>query len=118
MDEDKFYLNFLPYTNQYLYKTHKKIEIFIYKDFIENADIIIEKNYLHDSGEDLWECISISNSWGDSKGVTIRNNIIDTIAIIPDIIHISYPGTALSPPSPSTSTITLNIPLQYRPYAS
>ena len=48
MDEDKFYLNFLPYTNKYLYKTHKKIEIFIYKDFIENADIIIEKNYAYD----------------------------------------------------------------------
>ena len=48
MDEDKFYLNFLPYTNQHLYKTHKKIEIFIYKDFIENADIIIEKNYAYD----------------------------------------------------------------------
>ena len=39
MDEDKFYLNFLPYTNKFLYKTHKKIELFIYKDFIENADI-------------------------------------------------------------------------------
>ena len=42
-------------------------------------NIVIERNYLHDMTVDD-SAIAIVNSWGTPKGVTIRNNIIDTIA--------------------------------------
>ena len=43
-----------------------------------NQSAVIEKNYIHDCTNSD-EGISLSNSWGDSEGVEIRNNIIDTI---------------------------------------
>ena len=46
--EDKFYLNCFPYRDTYLVKDHKKIEVYIYSDYIENADMIIDKHFAVD----------------------------------------------------------------------
>lgn len=47
-------------------------------DTTTDQNIVIENNYIHDATN--WaEAISLSNSWGVSQGVTIRNNIIDTV---------------------------------------
>lgn len=40
--------------------------------------ILIEKNYIHDCAN-WYQAISLSNNWGGANGVTIRNNIIDTV---------------------------------------
>lgn len=46
--EDKFYLNCFPYRDTYLVKDYKKIEVYIYNDYIENADMIIDKHFAVD----------------------------------------------------------------------
>lgn len=46
--EDKFYLNCFPYRDTYLVKDYKKIEVYIYNDYIANADIIIDKHFAVD----------------------------------------------------------------------
>ena len=44
-----------------------------------NQNIIIERNYIHDLPDVDDAAIAIVNSWGTPNGVTIRNNIIDTV---------------------------------------
>ena len=46
--EDKFHLNCFPYRDTYLVKDKKKIEVYIYNDHIQNADMIISKHYAID----------------------------------------------------------------------
>jgi len=44
-----------------------------------NQNIVVERNYIHDLGGVDDAAIAIVNSWGTPNGVTIRNNIIDTV---------------------------------------
>lgn len=60
-----------------------------YSGLDQNA--LIEKNYIHDLTGDIDAAIALSNQWGVSKGVTIRNNIIDTVV---GAGIISYEGEA------------------------
>jgi len=46
--EDKFYLNCFPYSDTYLVKDYKKIEVYIYNDYIQNADMVIDRHFAVD----------------------------------------------------------------------
>lgn len=44
-----------------------------------DQDVVIQRNYCHDTPANGDAGIALVNSWGTPRGVTIRNNIIDTI---------------------------------------
>jgi len=44
-----------------------------------NQNLLIERNYIHDHPGVSDAAIALADSWGTPNGVTIRNNIIDTI---------------------------------------
>ena len=43
-----------------------------------NQQVIIERNYIHDTGTLEDGMIAFASSWGTPNGITIRNNILDT----------------------------------------
>jgi hypothetical protein len=59
-----------------------------------NQNILIADNFIHDFAAQGDAALSLSNTWGTPKGVTIRNNVINSITAA-GCIRV-YAGTALA----------------------